>query len=55
MPATIKTDVVLEQSLEELQLGPIDNEAPAGGLSRYELRNLIKELESGGVEEARRG
>lgn len=50
--ATIKTDVVLEQSLEELQLGPIDKEALLAVYHEYELRNLIKELESGGAEES---
>ncbi|QNF24584.1 DNA polymerase I [Aeromonas hydrophila] len=49
--ATIKTDVALEQSLEELQLGPIDKEALLAVYREYELRNLIKELESGGAEE----
>ncbi|BCM73552.1 DNA polymerase I [Aeromonas caviae] len=48
--ATIKTDVVLEQSLEELQLGPIDKEALLAVYREYELRNLIKELESGDEE-----
>ncbi|WP_336290303.1 DNA polymerase I [Aeromonas dhakensis] len=48
--ATIKTDVALEQSLEELELGPIDKEALLAVYREYELRNLIKELESG-VEE----
>ncbi len=48
--ATIKTDVALEQSLEELQLGPIDREALLAVYREYELRNLIKELESGGEE-----
>ncbi|MDH1896119.1 MULTISPECIES: DNA polymerase I [Aeromonas] len=48
--ATIKTDVALEQSLEELQLGPIDKEALLAVYREYELRNLIKELESGGEE-----
>ncbi len=50
--ATIKTDVVLEQSLEELQLGPIDKEALLAVYREYELRNLIKELESDGAEES---
>ncbi|MFB2925289.1 DNA polymerase I [Aeromonas hydrophila] len=50
--ATIKTDVALEQSLEELQLGPIDKEALLAVYREYELRNLIKELESGGTEES---
>ncbi|MBA8783023.1 MULTISPECIES: DNA polymerase I [Aeromonas] len=50
--ATIKTDVALEQSLEELQLGPIDREALLAVYREYELRNLIKELESGGAEES---
>ncbi|MEI4930476.1 DNA polymerase I [Aeromonas caviae] len=50
--ATIKTDVALEQSLEELQLGPIDKEALLAVYREYELRNLIKELESGGAEES---
>lgn len=45
--ATIKTDVALEQSLEELQLGPIDKESLLSVYREYELRNLIKELESG--------
>lgn len=45
--ATIKTDVALEQSLEELQLGPIDKESLLAVYREYELRNLIKELESG--------
>ncbi|BEE07310.1 DNA polymerase I [Aeromonas dhakensis] len=48
--ATIKTDVALEQSLEELELGPIDREALLAVYREYELRNLIKELESGGEE-----
>lgn len=48
--ATIKTDVALEQSLEELELGPIDKEALLAVYREYELRNLIKELESG-IEE----
>ncbi|WCH22956.1 DNA polymerase I [Aeromonas salmonicida] len=48
--ATIKTDVELEQSLEELQLGPIDKESLLAVYREYELRNLIKELESGGEE-----
>lgn len=48
--ATIKTDVALEQCLEELQLGPIDKEALLAVYREYELRNLIKELESGGEE-----
>lgn len=50
--ATIKTDVELEQSLEELELGPIDKEALLAVYREYELRNLIKELESGGEEGA---
>lgn len=50
--ATIKTDVELEQSLEELQLGPIDKESLLAVYREYELRNLIKELESGGEESA---
>ncbi|WP_214454466.1 DNA polymerase I [Aeromonas dhakensis] len=50
--ATIKTDVALEQSLEELELGPIDKEALLAVYREYELRNLIKELESGGAEES---
>ena len=48
--ATIKTDVELEQSLEELELGPIDKEALLAVYREYELRNLIKELESGAEE-----
>lgn len=51
--ATIKTDVALEQSLEELQLGPIDKETLLAVYREYELRNLIKELESGGAEESK--
>ncbi|MGU5716788.1 DNA polymerase I [Aeromonas taiwanensis] len=50
--ATIKTDVELEQSLEELELGPIDKEGLLAVYREYELRNLIKELESGGEEGA---
>ncbi|UBH28265.1 DNA polymerase I [Aeromonas enteropelogenes] len=50
--ATIKTDVALEQSLEELELGPIDKEALLAVYREYELRNLIKELESGAEEGA---
>lgn len=50
--ATIKTDVALEQSLEELELGPIDKEGLLAVYREYELRNLIKELESGGEEGA---
>lgn len=45
--ATIKTDVELEQELEQLQLGPIDKESLLEVYREYELRNLIKELESG--------
>ncbi|MGL4250806.1 MAG: DNA polymerase I [Aeromonas sp.] len=48
--ATIKTDVVLEQALEELKLAPIDKEPLLAVYREYELRNLIKELESGGEE-----
>jgi DNA polymerase I len=43
--ATIKTDVELEQSLEELVLGPIDKESLLAVYREYELRNLVKELE----------
>lgn len=53
--ATIKTDVELEQSLEELELGPIDKEALLAVYREYELRNLIKELESGGEESGTEG
>lgn len=53
--ATIKTDVELEQSLEELELGPIDKEALLAVYREYELRNLIKELESGGEESGAEG
>ncbi|WP_421144062.1 DNA polymerase I [Aeromonas dhakensis] len=53
--ATIKTDVKLEQSLEELELGPIDKEALLAVYREYELRNLIKELESGGEESGAEG
>lgn len=45
--ATIKTDVELEQELEQLQLGPVDKESLLEVYREYELRNLIKELESG--------
>ncbi|ELC7282803.1 DNA polymerase I [Aeromonas veronii] len=48
--ATIKTDVELEQSLEELLLKPVDKESLLAVYREYELRNLIKELESGGEE-----
>ncbi|MFP7411744.1 DNA polymerase I [Aeromonas veronii] len=48
--ATIKTDVELEQSLEQLQLKPVDKESLLAVYREYELRNLIKELESGGEE-----
>ncbi|MGN5289832.1 DNA polymerase I [Aeromonas sp. 11P] len=48
--ATIKTDVELEQSLEELLLKPVDRESLLAVYREYELRNLIKELESGGEE-----
>lgn len=48
--ATIKTDVVLEQELEQLQLKPVDKESLLAVYREYELRNLIKELESGGEE-----
>ncbi|UNP88457.1 DNA polymerase I [Aeromonas encheleia] len=44
--ATIKTDVELEQELEQLQLGPIDKDSLLEVYREYELRNLIKELES---------
>ncbi|MGU5772000.1 DNA polymerase I [Aeromonas sp. YN13HZO-058] len=50
--ATIKTDVELEQSLEQLQLKPVDKESLLAVYREYELRNLIKELESGGDEGA---
>ncbi|MGY3879529.1 DNA polymerase I [Aeromonas enteropelogenes] len=50
--ATIKTDVVLEQELEQLTLGPVDKESLLAVYREYELRNLIKELESGGEEGA---
>lgn len=53
--ATIKTDVALEQSPEELELGPIDKEALLAVYREYELRNLIKELESGGEESGAEG
>ncbi|MBW3779556.1 DNA polymerase I [Aeromonas veronii] len=48
--ATIKTDVELAQSLEELLLKPVDKESLLAVYREYELRNLIKELESGGEE-----
>ncbi|WOE66660.1 DNA polymerase I [Aeromonas allosaccharophila] len=48
--ATIKTDVELEQSLEQLLLKPVDKESLLAVYREYELRNLIKELESGGEE-----
>ncbi|MGY3949248.1 DNA polymerase I [Aeromonas allosaccharophila] len=50
--ATIKTDVELEQSLEQLKLQPVDKESLLAVYREYELRNLIKELESGGEEGA---
>ncbi|WP_429140650.1 DNA polymerase I [Aeromonas allosaccharophila] len=50
--ATIKTDVELEQSLEQLQLQPVDKESLLAVYREYELRNLIKELESGGEKGA---
>ncbi|WP_139708594.1 DNA polymerase I [Aeromonas allosaccharophila] len=50
--ATIKTDVELEQSLEQLLLKPVDKESLLAVYREYELRNLIKELESGGDESA---
>ncbi len=46
--ATIKTDVVLEQDLEQLLLKPVDKESLLAVYREYELRNLIKELDSGG-------
>lgn len=52
--ATIKTDVELEQSLEQLQLQPVDKESLLAVYREYELRNLIKELESGGEESGER-
>ncbi|MCF3098220.1 DNA polymerase I [Aeromonas australiensis] len=52
--ATIKTDVELEQSLEELLLKPVDKESLLAVYREYELRNLIKELESGGEEGSER-
>ncbi len=48
--ATIKTDVVLEQELEQLLLKPVDKESLLAVYREYELRNLIKELDSGGEE-----
>ncbi|MGL4716245.1 MAG: DNA polymerase, partial [Aeromonas sp.] len=48
--ATIKTDVELEQSLEQLLLKPVDTESLLAVYREYELRNLIKELESGDEE-----
>lgn len=53
--ATIKTDVVLEQELEQLTLGPVDKESLLAVYREYELRNLIKELESGGEESGAEG
>ncbi|QSR45970.1 DNA polymerase I [Aeromonas veronii] len=53
--ATIKTDVELEQSLEELLLKPVDKESLLAVYREYELRNLIKELESGGEESGAEG
>lgn len=50
--ATIKTDVALEQELEQLTLGPVDKESLLAVYREYELRNLIKELESGDAESA---
>ncbi|QWL61072.1 DNA polymerase I [Aeromonas jandaei] len=50
--ATIKTDVELEQSLEELLLKPVDKESLLAVYREYELRNLIKELESGDADES---
>ncbi|MGL5129266.1 MAG: DNA polymerase I [Aeromonas popoffii] len=50
--ATIKTDVELEQSLEQLLLKPVDKDSLLAVYREYELRNLIKELESGGEESA---
>ncbi|HEH9406627.1 TPA: DNA polymerase I [Aeromonas bestiarum] len=50
--ATIKTDVELEQSLEQLLLKPVDKESLLAVYREYELRNLIKELESGDEEGA---
>ncbi|WP_068979323.1 DNA polymerase I [Aeromonas sp. EERV15] len=48
--ATIKTDVVLEQDLEQLLLKSVDKESLLAVYREYELRNLIKELDSGGEE-----
>ncbi|MGL6350522.1 MAG: 5'-3' exonuclease, partial [Aeromonas sp.] len=45
--ATIKTDVILDQDLEQLLLKPIDKASLLAVYREYELRNLIKELESG--------
>lgn len=53
--ATIKTDVVLEQELEQLTLGPVDKESLLAVYREYELRNLIKELESGDEESGAEG
>ncbi|MFQ2225201.1 DNA polymerase I [Aeromonas enteropelogenes] len=53
--ATIKTDVVLEQELEQLTLGPVDKESLLAVYREYELRNLIKELESGAEESGAEG
>ncbi|MGL5660658.1 MAG: DNA polymerase I [Aeromonas sp.] len=52
--ATIKTDVILDQDLEQLLLKPIDKASLLAVYREYELRNLIKELESGDEEGSER-
>ncbi|MEW7867725.1 DNA polymerase I [Aeromonas diversa] len=46
--ATIKTDVALDVSLEQLVLAPMDRDNLLAVYREYEFRNLIKELEEGG-------
>lgn len=46
--ATIKTDVALDVSLEQLVLAPMDRDNLLAVYREYEFRNLIKELEERG-------
>ena len=50
--ATIKTDVALEQGLDEIQVSPADNEALLKLFTQYEFKTWSKELSTGDSEEA---
>lgn len=50
--ATIKTDVDLEQGLDDLVQGPVDREQLLGLYREFEFRQLIDELEAGAATTA---